>query len=193
MSDRTQSWQRQLVPCVIITVVLMAGFGSMPFSAGKTTTFGFACASRNVVLPPAVKQVVSGISAKNGDDHAAIYGDRAVLLKLRGGSEMTYFVPMSCDGWGNCKWAIVAPSPLRNLGVVAGEIFIVETARGAWPEIHAFSTTRSDQADNLQGAEETLEFKDDGYHRKALIAIDPRVVAMLAACLEDKSCCPPAP
>lgn len=190
MSDRVHAWRRR-VPHLVIAIGLLAGPGSEASSAGKVVTFGFSCASSSVVLPPAVKRVVSEIIAKGGD--VALFGDRAVGVKLRRGSEVTYFVPLSCDGQGNCTWAIVAPSPARSLGVIEGTLFMVVTGGNEWPEIHALSTKRTGPADLPAGAKETLEFKGDGYHRKTLAASDPRLVATFAACLEDKSCCPPAP
>src|SRR5262245_3185294 len=101
MSDRTQSW-RQMAAYVLITVALVAGGWSVASSAAKTATFGFKCASTTVVLPPTVKQVVSGLLAKGGDERVTTYGDRAVALRLRRGSEITYFVPLSCNGRGSC-------------------------------------------------------------------------------------------
>lgn len=184
------SWKRRLVLYAVIAVGLVAGFGSMASSAGKVVTFGFTCASPRTALPPAVKQVVSGLGAKGGD-RVVTYGDRAVSLRLRRGSEMTYFVPLSCDGWGNCDWAIVVPSPARSLGVISGTLFNLKTGGSQWPEVYAFSTPRPGADGIPKGAMETLEFKDDGYHRKELTDVDPRLVNTLAACLEDKSCCPP--
>jgi hypothetical protein len=185
-------WKRRVAPYVVIVVGLMPGYESLPAAAGKMARFGFKCARPEAVLPPGVKKVVTGLVANAGDARVVTYGDRAVTLRLRRGSEITYFVPLSCDGSGNCKWAIVAPSPARSLGVVGGRVFMVKTGGSEWPEVQAFSVTRADQSEMPKGSTETLEFKGDGYHRKSLAAVDPGLVGTLSSCLEDKSCCPPA-
>ena len=170
-----------------VAILAVATRGGSVSPASDVVTFGFVCADPKVTWPAGVKQVVSDLMAKHGDDGVAKWGDRAVPVRLRRADALSYFVPVSCGATGNCTWAIVASSPARSLGTATGAVIFVKTGGREWPSVNAFSTMGAGQ-----GAIETLEFSSDAYHHKKTVGVDPSLVGTIAGCLDNRACCPPA-
>ena len=144
----------------------------------------FVCATPRAI-PPDVHAIARKIMATRQDQSVANY-DRAAVVRLGDPPTDVYFIPLSCGATGNCTWGVVASSPGRALGVLDGAVIRFSLGPG-WPAIEAFTHLGAGEGDL-----ETLEYRDEQYHRKSTAKLKPNAADRFMACVDNATCCPAA-
>lgn len=86
------------------------------------------------------------------------WADRAFAFDLNGDRTPEYFVPLVCQGGGNCTWGVFALNPARLLGVVNGEYVYAHQREGSWPTIITYG-----HLSVVEGSLHTYRFRKGRY------------------------------
>jgi hypothetical protein len=114
------------------------------YSRAKTYKLtGSECAEEISFSQLGIERLIQQARRKGG--HGPPYFEEAAILDLNGDEKKEYLVRVSCGGTGNCDWAVITRSPIRFLGIIAGQYLYVEKTKGRWPEIKTYTHTSASE------------------------------------------------